>query len=255
MNTSRSHRRIQLQYLEGMGVDVWVRRPAAGDDSRASLPANAVSDSRVPDDSAGAVLPTAGDAGDVPIADLDWEALRERVERCQRCDLYRSRTRAVFGVGNRGADLLVIGEAPGAEEDRQGEPFVGRAGRLLDNMLRAMGLDRDTVYITNILKSRPPGNRDPNADEVDACMPYLQRQIALIRPKVILALGRVAAQNLLATDRPLRALRESGHVFGDMGVPVVVSYHPAYLLRSPADKGKAWRDLKAVLAMMREQTE
>jgi DNA polymerase len=148
-------------------------------------------------------------------------------------------------VGPRRADWLVIGEAPGAEEDRRGEPFVGAAGQLLDAMLRAIGLDRATnVYIANVLKSRPPGNRDPKPEEVAACLPYLLRQIALLRPKIMLAVGRIAAQNLLDTQVPLARLRGQVHRFGEFNTPLVVTYHPAYLLRTPADKRKAWEDLK-----------
>jgi DNA polymerase len=147
-------------------------------------------------------------------------------------------------VGNQQAEWLVVGEAPGAEEDRRGEPFVGRAGQLLDSMLRAIGLPRDRVYIANVLKCRPPGNRDPAASEASECLPYLEQQVALLRPKVMLAVGRIAAQNLLRTDQPLGRLRQQAHVFGTARVPLVVTYHPAYLLRAPADKRKAWEDLK-----------
>jgi len=148
-------------------------------------------------------------------------------------------------VGPKRCDWLVIGEAPGAEEDRRGEPFVGAAGQLLDAMLRAIGLDRSkNVYIANVLKSRPPGNRDPKPEEVAACLPYLVRQIALLQPKIILAVGRIAAQNLLGTDAPLGRLRGRVHYFGELNTPLVVTYHPAYLLRTPGDKRKAWEDLK-----------
>ena len=164
---------------------------------------------------------------------------------CTACELHKSRTQAVFGVGNPRAEWMVIGEAPGAEEDRRGGPFVGRAGQLLDAMLRAIGLSRETnVYIANILKSRPPGNRDPRPEEVAACLPYLHRPIELVRPKLLLAVGRIAAQNLLATDAPLGRLRGRVHHFGEHNVPLVVTYHPAYLLRSPAEKRKAWEDLQ-----------
>ena len=150
----------------------------------------------------------------------------------------------MFGVGNRRAEWLVIGEAPGAEEDRRGEPFVGRAGQLLNAMLAAIGLPREQVFIANVLKSRPPNNRDPKPDEVAACLPYLMRQIALLQPRLMLAVGRIAAQNLLATDVPLGRLRGQLHSFGELNTPLIVTYHPAYLLRTPADKRKAWEDLK-----------
>jgi uracil-DNA glycosylase family 4 len=174
-----------------------------------------------------------------------WQQLTDDVTRCTRCDLYRTRTRPVLGVGDRHAQWLVVGEAPGAEEDRQGEPFVGRAGQLLDAMLRAIGLKRgQNVYIANILKSRPPGNRDPSAVEVAACLPYLERQIELIRPRLILAVGRISMQNLLGTDSPLARMRGQVHEFGKLKTPLIVTYHPAYLLRKPEDKRKAWEDLK-----------
>ena len=171
-----------------------------------------------------------------------WDALREAVNTCTRCKLHSTRTQGVLGVGDQHADWLVIGEAPGADEDAQGEPFVGQAGRLLNAMLAAIGLQRgNNVYIANVLKSRPPGNRNPEPDEVAACMPYLLQQIELLQPKIILALGRFAAQNLLATKDAITSLRGRVHHF--QGVPLIVSYHPAYLLRTLTDKAKAWEDL------------
>ena len=150
----------------------------------------------------------------------------------------------------------MIGEAPGAEEDRKGEPFVGRAGQLLDAMLRAIGLSRTSnVYIANVLKSRPPGNRDPRPEEVAACLPYLLRQIELLKPRLMLAVGRIAAQNLLSTDLPLGRLRGKVHHFGELNTPLVVTYHPAYLLRNPADKRKAWEDLKFARSVFRQLTQ
>lgn len=176
------------------------------------------------------------------IARMDWDALREAVLHCTRCDLHRTRTQGVFGVGDCHAEWLIVGEAPGAEEDRLGEPFVGQAGRLLDAMLAAIGLKRgENVYIANVLKSRPPRNRDPEPQEVAACLPYLRRQIELIAPKLILALGRFAAQTLLATGTAISRLR--GQVHSYRGIPLIVTYHPAYLLRNPADKARAWEDL------------
>jgi uracil-DNA glycosylase family 4 len=177
-------------------------------------------------------------------AGVDWPELRARVAACTRCTLCNTRTQTVFGVGNPKADWLIVGEAPGAEEDRQGEPFVGRAGQLLNSMLRAIGLAREQVYIANILKCRPPGNRDPTAGEAAECLPYLEQQIALLRPRVLLAVGRIAAQNLLRTEVTLGRLRQQVHRFGHSQVPLVVTYHPAYLLRTPTDKRKAWEDLK-----------
>ncbi|MEM5312634.1 uracil-DNA glycosylase [Paraburkholderia sp. JHI869] len=176
------------------------------------------------------------------VATLDWETLAERVASCTHCRLCEKRTNTVFGVGDREADWMLIGEAPGENEDRQGEPFVGQAGKLLDNMLRALSLARgENVYIANVIKCRPPGNRNPEPDEVARCEPYLQRQVALVKPKIIVALGRFAAQSLLKTDGSIASLR--GRVHEYEGVPVIVTYHPAYLLRSLQDKAKAWTDL------------
>ena len=172
---------------------------------------------------------------------MDWPELRDCVANCTRCELSGSRTNTVFGVGNVEADWLIIGEAPGAEEDRRGEPFVGRAGQLLDQMLIAIGQSRDTVFIANILKCRPPNNRDPKPAEAAACRAYLERQIELIQPKIVLAVGKIAAQNLLGTDDPVGRMRGRPHDLG--GIPLVVTYHPAYLLRSPSQKNKSWSDL------------
>ena len=173
---------------------------------------------------------------------LDWTALEARVSACERCRLCERRTNTVFGVGDREADWMLIGEAPGENEDKLGEPFVGQAGKLLDNMLGALDLARGTnVYIANVIKCRPPGNRNPEPDEVARCEPYLQRQVALVKPKLIVALGRFAAQSLLKTEASISSLR--GRVHEYEGVPVIVTYHPAYLLRSLGDKAKSWQDL------------
>jgi len=233
----------RAQYLEALGIQQWTPRAmspppaplstAAAAAPRALLetPASSVARASVP----------AAEASDAV-----WDRLREQVRDCTRCELCKTRTQTVFGVGNRRAELLVIGEAPGAEEDRQGEPFVGRAGQLLNSMLLAIGLARPSVYIANILKCRPPGNRDPSPAEVASCLPYLQQQIELLRPRLIMAVGRIAAQNLLATDTPIGRLRGQLHQFGTRSTPVIVTYHPAYLLRSPGEKRKAWLDLKFV---------
>jgi len=176
------------------------------------------------------------------VALLDWDALAERVASCVACRLCERRTNTVFGVGDREAEWMLVGEAPGENEDRQGEPFVGQAGKLLDNMLRALSLARgENVYIANVIKCRPPGNRNPEPDEVARCEPYLQRQVQLVKPKIIVALGRFAAQSLLKTTGSIASLR--GRVHAYEGVPVIVTYHPAYLLRSLHDKSKAWTDL------------
>ncbi len=181
---------------------------------------------------------------EVRIAGMDWEELIAEARQCQACGLCTTRTQVVFGVGNRQADWLIIGEGPGADEDQQGEPFVGRAGKLLNPMLLAIGVQREQAYITNIVRCRPPENREPTPEEAAKCRPFLERQMALIRPRIILALGRIAAQNLLNTDTPIGKLRGQVHRFGPSRIPVVVIYHPAYLLRSPREKRKAWDDLR-----------
>jgi len=186
------------------------------------------------------------DAGPEAAGDAGWESLEESVRGCRRCGLCGSRTQTVFGTGDPAARLMVVGEAPGADEDRQGEPFVGRAGQLLNAVLRAAGFARGQVYIANILKCRPPNNRDPQPAEVEQCLPYLSRQIELVDPGLILCVGRIAAQNLLGTDVTIGRLRGKVHRLAD-GRPVVVTYHPAYLLRSPGEKRKVWEDLKLAL--------
>ena len=176
------------------------------------------------------------------ILKMDWPQLKVRVAGCTDCKLRAGCTQTVFGVGDEKAEWMLVGEAPGAEEDRLGEPFVGQAGRLLDNMLAAIGLARGrNVYIANVLKCRPPANRNPEPDEVEQCAPYLLRQIGLVRPKLIVAMGRFAAQTLLGTDATIASLRGKVHRYA--GVPLVVTYHPAYLLRNLPDKSKAWADL------------
>lgn len=262
-----SHREGQaahLAYLDAMGIQVWQARaaePVAEDqttDAQASHeqsagladhpPPSAVNETSAelsPDE-----VPFAPPVDSFPAASapprrrlLEWPELQAEVAQCQRCELSATRTQTVFGVGNQQADWMVIGEAPGADEDRQGEPFVGKAGQLLNQMLLAVEQKRQQVYIANIVKCRPPNNRDPHATETAACESYLYNQIALIKPKVILAVGRIAAQNLLKSDEPVGALREREHFIGRSRIPVVVTYHPAYLLRSPQDKRKAWQDL------------
>ncbi len=183
---------------------------------------------------------------DVPVAVAvpDWVALRLAIRDCTRCELHRGRTQTVFGTGSESARWMIVGEAPGAEEDRQGEPFVGPAGQLLNEMLRAVGVRREQVFIANILKCRPPDNRDPRPEEVAACSGHLGAQIRHVHPQLILAVGRIAAQSLLAVDVPVGRLRGKAHVYGQAATPLVVTYHPAYLLRSPAEKRKAWDDLR-----------
>jgi DNA polymerase len=209
----------RLAILEALGVEAYVPRTQT-DAVRTDLPADASA----------------------------WETLAEEVRNCRLCGLCETRTQTVFGVGDRDARLMVIGEAPGAEEDRQGEPFVGRAGILLNAMLRAAGFERSDVYIANVNKCRPPQNRDPTDEEAERCLPYLRRQIELVQPEVILCVGRIAAQRLLGTDTPVGKLR--GRVHELDGRPVGVTYHPAYLLRSPGEKRKSWDDLKLALGVL-----
>ena len=183
------------------------------------------------------------------IAASDWRDLQIMVNNCRACALGETRQHAVFGAGNPRGSWLFVGEAPGAEEDRRGEAFVGRGGQLLDNMLKAMGLTRQQdVYIANVLKCRPPNNRDPLGPEVQSCLPYLQRQIALLQPRIIVALGRFAAQSLLQVTTPIGQLRGQTHHYQQ--IPLIVTYHPAYLLRSPLEKRKAWEDLQLALQVV-----
>ena len=186
----------------------------------------------------------------IPIHQMDWNQLKSTVSQCTLCPLHQTRTNTVFGVGDEHADWLFIGEGPGAREDELGEPFVGQAGKLLDQMLAAIELQRgDRVYIANIVKCRPPNNRNPSTEEAKQCEPYLSRQIDIIKPKLIVALGKVAAQNLLNTDDSISSLRNKIHHYRD--IPLIVTYHPAYLLRSLPEKAKAWRDLCFAKTTMR----
>jgi uracil-DNA glycosylase len=199
--------------------------------------------------------PTATEYADVPLAAVDtlnWPELQQQVGACKACPLCEQRKQAVFGVGDQNPDWLFIGEGPGAEEDTKGEPFVGQAGQLLDNMLAALDISRgNKVYIGNAVKCRPPGNRTPEAAEIAACRPYLIRQIALLKPKIIVLLGKVAVHSLLHEDKTLASMR--GTRFEFAGIPVVVTYHPAYLLRNLPDKAKAWEDLVFARRLLREQ--
>ncbi len=235
----------QRHYLEVMGIDVWEQRvPAEQRAATEPEPVAVQETSEVIAQTAQEpvvtqILPVAENE----LGSLDWPELQQKVSACTLCDeLVANRSQTVFGVGNRNADWLIVGEAPGADEDKQGEPFVGRAGQLLNAMLRGIGLQREQVYIANILKCRPPNNRDPKPEEATACHAYLQRQIELIQPKLIMAVGRIAAQNLLHCDTPIGKLRGKVHRL-DNGLPLVVTYHPAYLLRSPLEKRKSWADL------------
>lgn len=195
--------------------------------------------------------PDAEDAPASALVNINWPELKQRVHDCTACKLRAGCTQTVFGVGDENADWLFVGEGPGADEDAQGEPFVGQAGKLLDNMLLAIKLKRGkNVYIANVVKCRPPGNRAPHADEISQCLPYLQRQIELIRPKLIVVLGKTAATALLGRDATLGSLRGTLHDY--RGIPVIVTYHPAYLLRSPTEKAKAWQDLLLAVHTMQK---
>ena len=188
-----------------------------------------------------------------PQPEPDWAALVQGIRDCDRCPLHATRNQAVPGVGDGNARLMIIGEAPGVEEDRRGEPFVGRAGKLLDAMLAAIGLNRQQgVYITNVVKSHPPQNRDPSAREIAACRPWLDAQITLVRPAVILAVGRVATQSLTGSKARMGELRGRWHAFGEADIPLLATYHPAYLLREPPAKAKVWDDLLVLKRFLRE---
>lgn len=209
-------------YLKEMGIDVWQDKTKI----KKKIMANE------------------GEAGSLA-------GIKNQVLACALCDLHKTRTNAVFGVGNEHAEIMFIGEAPGANEDLKGEPFVGRAGMLLNSMVKSIGLNREDIYIANILKCRPPGNRDPLPEEIKLCTPYLQQQIALINPKLLIAVGRVAAQHLLNTMEPMSKLRGNTFHYGEQKPPLLVTYHPAYLLRSPSEKKKAYMDFLLIKKMIK----
>jgi uracil-DNA glycosylase len=220
------------QYLSVMGIEIWQTKAGV------SASSNSIVDSEI-----------------IPISinhDTSWNVLHEKTSTCSLCGLCKTHTNVVFGVGNQQADIMLIGEAPGANEDLQGEPFVGRAGMLLNEMLRAIDLERKEVYIANILKCRPPNNRDPAPDEVAQCTAYLQQQITLINPKIIIAVGRIAAHFLLNSTDSMGKLRNQIHKYGAKEIPLFVIYHPAYLLRSPAEKRKAYVDMLQIRKFFRE---
>jgi len=239
-------------YLAELGLTLWApratREPATVESDAQAQARTPVVEPQAPAAADGVVETDAeSGAAHVDIARLGWDELEADLRRQDR----RGASQAVFGVGARDADLLIVGEAPGAEEDRQGEPFVGRAGKLLDRMLFAIGRDRRrNAYIANICKFRPPNNRDPLSEEVEADRPYLQRQIELLQPKLIVAVGRVAAQNLLGSTESLGRMRRQVHRYQPGDIPVLVTYHPAYLLRSPQQKARAWDDLKAAMSFL-----
>lgn len=225
---------MRAAYLQELGIGPLWRSRSSVSETATEVESGVVSDERR-----------------MTILRMDWTALKAAVAACSACRLSEQRKQAVFGIGDQNADWLFVGEGPGAEEDAKGEPFVGQAGKLLDNMLAAIGLKRGkNVYIANVVKCRPPGNRNPEPDEVAACEPYLARQIELIQPKLIIALGKVAAHQLLATQAAVGGLRGQLHRYGD--IPLIVTYHPAYLLRTLSDKAKAWEDLCLAVSTMKE---
>ncbi len=227
---------VQRQaYLQTLGITPWVLRER--------LPLQHSPSEKVS-------MPEPREATDEALGELDWSRLRNRVAACTACGLHQTRTHTVFGAGDENARLMIVGEAPGAEEDRAGQPFVGRAGQLLSAMLLAIGFERQQVFIANILKCRPPGNRNPAVEEAAACMPFIKQQIELVQPKVILALGAVAAHHLLETEEAVGRLRKRTHQYGPARRPLMVTYHPAYLLRRPEEKAKVWDDLQRLYALL-----
>ncbi len=228
----------RLYYLDQMGIQAWVPQTNIGTPQVVEeLIAEGVIEKEL----------NFEQTSQQKITSANLDELKLTVSNCTQCELHRTRTQTVFGVGHPAAEWLIIGEAPGADEDRLGEPFVGRAGQLLTSMLRAMGLAREEVFIANILKCRPPNNRDPQANEINSCSSYLRQQIELIQPKIILVVGRIAAQSLLNVDTPIGKMRGKKFTYQDTNIPVVATYHPAYLLRSPQQKRSAWEDLKFAL--------
>ena len=233
----------RLQYLEAMGIESWqLRQPLALNSSALIEPV--VEESAITPQEIAQIVPSPLTIATAPRPD-NWAILQNEVASCRQCSLCETRRQTVFGIGNQNPDWLFIGEAPGEQEDLHGQPFVGAAGALLTEMIRAIGLTREQVFIANILKCRPPHNRDPQAEEMTACRPFLDRQIALLHPKIMVAVGRIAAQQLLNTQITIGKLR--GKVYDVNGVPLIVIYHPAYLLRSLSQKSKAWQDLQLAI--------
>ncbi len=229
--------RSRIQVLKAMGIQPWFSKYAAiqsGEKIQQAAEALAVESSSVSNN----------------ISELNWQQLQQTISACQLCELHTSRTQTVFGMGNPAADLMIITEAPDKEEDRIGEPFVGPSGQLLDAMLKAINLNRENIFITNVIKCTPPDDRKPHVSEIVCCDSYLQRQIELVQPKLILALGRIAAHHLLVTKETLGVLREKSHSYN--GIPLVVSYHPDYLIRKPIEKRKSWQDLLQVKSILKK---
>lgn len=254
--TDSSRKRLHLQYLKVMGISVWVPRHHSSALTAASAPVNASPVVKSSESSLNAQLDSASVTMATPpptehhSTASDWEPLQTQVTTCTACELHKTRTQTVFGIGNLQAELMLIGEAPGADEDAQGEPFVGRAGQLLNAMLYAIGKTREDVYIANVVKCRPPDNRNPKPEELASCNNFLQRQIVLIQPKLIVALGKVAAQHLLATNTPIGKLRGQRFEHPETKIPIIATYHPAYLLRRPSEKRQSWQDLQLICREM-----
>ena len=255
------NKHLHAYYLKTMGIEMWVRR------SLLSAPENELKlmTAKPIEPTLSQVLKPMPVAAETPPAILEttvmpnssenqaeWDVLQNEVSQCTACELCKTRTQTVFGVGHRQADWLFIGEAPGADEDAQGEPFVGRAGKLLNSMLYAVGLPRETIYIANILKCRPPDNRNPTPEERTQCTPFLNRQIELIQPKIIIALGTTAAQYLLSSTTPIGKLRNTRFEYNETGIPLIATYHPAYLLRRPMMKRESWKDLQFAQRTMKK---
>ena len=264
MSLSELKREQQARYLQVMGIQSWVSRTqpssVVADDTAVNVGTtedsvvNAVDTVESAQDTPLVTeLDVVTKASDVDVSQMDWPALQTAVSSCTACVLHETRTHTVFGIGDHQAEVMVIGEAPGADEDQHGEPFVGPAGQLLNNMLLAIGYKRGQVYIANILKCHPPDNRDPKPEEISECESYLKRQIALVKPKVILAVGGIAAHNLMKVEMPIGKMRGKLYRYSD--TPVVVTYHPAYLLRKPSEKAKSWDDLRLALSILHTTEE
>jgi len=240
--------RRQLQCLQGIGIRQWLRKPILRSNSEANQPPEAVAHEN-PE-----ILEQPPAETNVIVSEpvkLDsWDDIGQSIHQCQACELANSCTQKVPGVGDRQAELMIIGEGPGHEEDLRGEPFVGRSGQLLDKMLLAIGIARSQVFITNIVKCRPPNNRDPHINEVKACEPFIQAQIAQIKPRVILAVGRISAHHLLNCNTPVGKLIDQTHHLPGSDIPLKVTYHPAYLLRNPSAKSIVWQDMKKLHKML-----
>lgn len=239
-----------------MGITAWTRRNLEPDEQ--GQPAGIEADDPVIANQHSSASASSAEPSSETLAPEKlalWEELRQEVDNCTACSLHTTRTNTVFADGSPDANWMFVGEAPGGEEDRQGIPFVGRAGQLLDAMLFALGLKREQVCIANVLKCRPPGNRDPRGEEVQKCEPFLLRQIELVQPRVIVVLGRFAAHSLLRTEAPIGKLRGRVCHYGDGNIPLIVTYHPAYLLRNPADKKKSWDDLKLASSVLRNAVD